>query len=1262
MGTVDVGGVVGYNIGTIPNSYNTGDVTGSYRYIGGVVGVNSGGTITNSYNTGAVTGTGTDDPYKNGDIFVGGVAGGNPRGTIEFSYNTGAVNGTGDYVGGVAGVNDAGPITNSYNVGAVKGTGDYVGGVTGTNSGGTIELSYTVQKVTGKSCSGTACNGSSDPISEANMTSSTSFTGWSFTGDSPWRIVEGRGSPYLSWEGIENATVANPTYTGKPVSPTLYFGKTQLLEGTDYTIVTPSDEWDECTLPGCEATFSIWGKGIYRAGKEVSYEVLPAPLTVTVNASASRTYGEENPLTTGFTYTVSGFVNEEQQENVVTGTPKYSFVTESGEPVTENTPAGTHKIVLSGLAATNYKINYEPGMLTIEPAPLTVTVTDAIREYGREYGTNNPDLTYKLTRFVNGEQQADVVQGTPVYSFEMESGELVTETPLPVGTYKVHLSGLAATNYEITYVPGTLTVTPPCGTGMSVAFDGEAAGSATNPYQIANATQLAALNNCLGEAGEGKHFKLTANIVLNDVSNLENWGSQPPANSWTAIGTSSKPFRGTFDGDGHTVSGIYINTDDSYQGLFGYNNGQIQNVGVEKSFIKGGDYVGGVVGLNPGKITNSYNAGKVNGNRHVGGVIGYNNGIITESHNMGRVTGNEFVGGIVGNNYKTIVTEDNTTRGTIANSYNTGAVTGTQTVGGVAGYNYGGLITSSYNTGTVTGSGTNNQKVGGVAGANNNFNDYVGTITNSYNAGKVTGNQFIGGVAGANNPNSTITNSYNAGAVEGTNQAGGVVGVNYSLSGAIGTINLSYTVQKVTGSCSSKNCNGNSDAPIPEADMTSSTSFTGWTFTGESPWRIVEGRTSPYLSWQGIENATVANPTYTGNPVLPTLYFGNTQLVEGTDYTIVTASNGCTIAGCEATLSIWGNGIYCAGKEVAYEVLPAPLTVTVDDVTRTYGANEPKLTYKLSGFVNNEQQADVVTGTPVYSFETESGEPVTETPLPVGTYKVHLSGLAATNYAIAYEPGTLTVTQATYTIAYEENTGALVADGSYKGPSTEAVSLTEEIPTREGYTFAGWFASAELSGDAVTEIPAGSTGNKKFWASWTAIEYAITLHSALAAAELLTEPPTYTVLAGYTLPVLTFAGYDFDGWFADNAYSSEAVTAVAPGVGEKEFWAKWTEQSSSSVEQSSSSAVVAVSSSSEAELPSSSSIEAPSSSSVETPSSSSATEGTPIFANPDNPLIKKIKVQTVFDMRGNRVGNRIPTTPGVYIVRQGSTTKTVVVR
>jgi len=192
---------------------------------------------------------------------------------------------------------------------------------------------------------------------------------------------------------------------------------------------------------------------------------------------------------------------------------------------------------------------------------------------------------------------------------------------------------------------------------------------------------------------------------------------------WQPIGfhpwlgsTAYEGFWGAFDGQGHEIRDLYINRPgERWVGLFGdiEPGGLIQDIGVMNATVIGDEYVGGLLAVTDGAVSNCYCSGKVTGNKDVGGLVGVNNhGTVYNSYFTGNVIGNLQVGGLAGRN-----------NGTVRDSYSTGNVTGESHVGGLLGCQSVGIVSNSYSTGSVTG----NSRVGGLVGTN-----YSGPVTNSF--------------------------------------------------------------------------------------------------------------------------------------------------------------------------------------------------------------------------------------------------------------------------------------------------------------------------------------------------------------------------------------------------------------------------------------------------------------------------------------------------------------------------------------------------
>ena len=209
--------------------------------------------------------------------------------------------------------------------------------------------------------------------------------------------------------------------------------------------------------------------------------------------------------------------------------------------------------------------------------------------------------------------------------------------------------------------------------------------------------------------------KTDINITLDKNIDLTGKG-------WTPIGTSfDNSYKGTFDGGGHTITGLTVTTNDQFVGLFGYLNraGMVKNVVMEGIQITSNHMfgcTGGVVGYSWGTIENCSVSGSVSGTNCVGGVVGSQKaGSIIGCSSSAIVKGTRYVGGVAGEKW-----------GTMTACYATGNVTleinSPQDLsgGGVVGLNGGSTVLACYATGNVNskGSNTGNVHIGGLFGDN----------------------------------------------------------------------------------------------------------------------------------------------------------------------------------------------------------------------------------------------------------------------------------------------------------------------------------------------------------------------------------------------------------------------------------------------------------------------------------------------------------------------------------------------------------------
>ena len=293
---------------------------------------------------------------------------------------------------------------------------------------------------------------------------------------------------------------------------------------------------------------------------------------------------------------------------------------------------------------------------------------------------------------------------------------------------------------------------------MKNATDWQAGGEYTYTVSLAAAKDLGYTIESNGS------YTVTSADGLMNVAKLVNGGKTDinitldknidlTGKDWTPIGTSfDNSYTGTFDGGGHTITGLTITTKDQFVGLFGYLNraGTVKNVVMEGIQITSNHMfgnTGGVAGFSWGTIENCSVSGSVSGTKCVGGVVGAQKaGSITGCSSSATVKGTVDVGGVAGEKW-----------GSMTACYATGNVTleidspKNLSGGGLVGFNGGSSVLACYATGNVTstGSSTGNVHIGGFLGDNyttvtacywkNNHEQGIGYNKKSTEATKVDG-------------------------------------------------------------------------------------------------------------------------------------------------------------------------------------------------------------------------------------------------------------------------------------------------------------------------------------------------------------------------------------------------------------------------------------------------------------------------------------------------------------------------------------------
>jgi len=579
----------------------------------------------------------------------------------------------------------------------------------------------------------------------------------------------------------------------------------------------------------------------------------------------------------------------------------------------------------------------------------------------------------------------------------------------------------------------------------------EARNYITNSHQL----QLVAMQPA-GNYVLRYDLDLTNDLIDNLAYYRNIWSGQ----GFASLGDTATPFTGSFDGAGHTINSLVIDTPSADGvGLFGtVNGGSISNLTLTAGSVRGNLDVGLLIGLNSGGlISQAHSTGTSTGSGRVGGLIGraIDSSIVSDSSAKGVVNSSgSRAGGLIG--------ENNSAVSSINRSFSTNTVNGTTQVGGLVGYLVGDVY-DAYARGNVNSTSEAGGLIGRIDG---------GTVSRVYSRGRVSGTSSLGGLVGARNGTTNFSQAYWE--LESSYQASSPAGTSFTYS--IKTRHSTYAgfdFVDVWGI----SVNLSYEDTYPELRSLTSGQYlqtplfvranNGTSVYGETPSIGYGLFYRPDGTGQSVTGLTITGtPTWTGSP---------TNLSPAGSYSI-RYNNGLSITS--------GSGYYAVLSEnpASWLVTPRPVTLTATSASKTYGNLDPSFAYMVQA---------TSTGVGLINGDSASGSLGRAPGESVGNYAINQGSLSVTNasnYAITFAPGTLTIGQRTITLAAASASktygdidpvlGASITAGSL-GTATASDSLSDLTGTlsRVSGESVGNYAISLGSGTkasnyAITYVPA----------------------------------------------------------------------------------------------------------------------------------------------------------------------------------------------
>jgi uncharacterized protein (TIGR02145 family) len=490
---------------------------------------------------------------------------------------------------------------------------------------------------------------------------------------------------------------------------------------------------------------------------------------------------------------------------------------------------------IDDVLSLDYEVNHGLSVRCIKDRELPTLTTSDISEVSASTATSGGDISsdggssiiirgivWSTSENPTLETNDGFTQdGAETGQYVSQMVELIPNTVYYVRAYATNSLGTSYGNQlSFTTLEGTAPVLP------------EGDGTESTPYLIASLNNLLWLTE--NYAHWDKYYLQTADI---NASGTETWND---GQGWSPIGNNSYVFTGNYDGNSHSITGLYINRPGyDYMGMFGIaSTAVIKNLKLLSANVAGESSTGALIGhTSEATIQNCFAEGTVKGSFNLGGLIGNLNtgNDLTDCASLTTVEGNYNVGGLVGSAYLSSISRCSSNSNIVVSNYR---------VGGLVGDFNNSTLEHSFSKGVVTGT----YYLGGLVGSSYN----ISSISNCYSLSDIQSTEWgKGGLVGENN-NSSIVNCYAAGHILQEGSSNGLVGYDVS-----GSVTNSFWDAETTG-CPYTGQNASIwGTGLTSAQMKLKSTYenASWSFVaagGDEIWNIGNGRNFgyPYLKWE----------------------------------------------------------------------------------------------------------------------------------------------------------------------------------------------------------------------------------------------------------------------------------------------------------------------------------------------------------------------------------------------------------------------------